>query len=48
MGAVVDGDWVYLFDNGGNLFGLTIDPSYQTIPNRLLRAPRLHGATLWR
>ena len=33
MGAVVDGNWVFVFDNYGSLYGLTIDPNILTIPN---------------
>jgi hypothetical protein len=49
MAPVVDGDWVYFVDNGGYLYGYTIDPSYKTVtapPAGLLRAdPRsfIHG-----
>ena len=28
MPATIDGNWVFVLDNGGNLYGLTIDPSY--------------------
>ncbi len=31
MAPVVDGDWVYFVDNGGYLYGYTIDPSYAPI-----------------
>jgi hypothetical protein len=26
MAPVVDGNWVYVLDNGGNLYGFTLDP----------------------
>jgi hypothetical protein len=32
MAPVVDGDWVYVVDNGGYLYGYTIDPSYKSVP----------------
>jgi len=41
MGAVVDGDWLYLFDNNGDLYGLTIDPSYPAIQDRFRRQHRI-------
>jgi hypothetical protein len=31
MAPVADGDWVYFVDNGGYLYGFTIDPSYKAI-----------------
>jgi outer membrane protein assembly factor BamB len=30
----IDGNWVFVLDNNGNLYGLTIDPSYPTIQAR--------------
>jgi len=27
----IDGNWIFVLDNGGNLYGLTIDPSYPAI-----------------
>jgi len=48
MGAVVDGDWVYLFDNSGYLYGLTIDPHYAPIANRFLRAQAVQRVIHWR
>lgn len=33
MGAVVDGQWIFVLDNFGALYGLTIDPNVKTIPN---------------
>jgi len=47
MGPVVDGDWVYVFDNDGYLFGLTIDPSYPPIPNAFLRRRGYHPTIRW-
>ena len=29
--AVVDGNWVYVLDDGANMYGLTLDPSYPVI-----------------
>lgn len=43
MGVVVDGDWVYAFDMSGDLYGLTIDPNYPTIPNPSLRERQLES-----
>ncbi len=34
MGPVVDGDWVYLFDNSGHLYGLTIEARFPAIADR--------------
>jgi len=31
MAPVVDGSWVWVFDESGNLYGLTIDPSVKAI-----------------
>jgi hypothetical protein len=31
MAPTIDGKWLFLLDNGGNLYGLTIDPSYPAI-----------------
>jgi len=47
MGPVVDGDWVYVYDNGGYLFGLTIDPHYPAIPNSFLRRRVLQHTIRW-
>jgi len=41
MAPVVDGDWVYFVDNGGYLYGYTIDPGYKTVappPAGMIRA----------
>jgi hypothetical protein len=34
MGAVVDGDWIWLSDNDGDLYGLTIDPNEPMLRTR--------------
>jgi outer membrane protein assembly factor BamB len=31
MPATIDGKWVFVIDNNGNLYGMTIDPSYPAI-----------------
>jgi hypothetical protein len=31
MPPTIDGDWIYVIDNNGNLYGLTIDPGYATV-----------------
>ncbi len=28
MAPVVDGDWIFVFDNNGNLYSLTVDPNF--------------------
>jgi hypothetical protein len=33
--AIVDGNWLYVLDNAANLYGLTLDPSYPVITNKL-------------
>jgi hypothetical protein len=42
MAAVVDGDWLYVLDNGGNLYGFTLDPRYKAVaaPQGLRPDPR--------
>ena len=34
MAPTVDGLWLWVFDNSGNLYGMTIDPSVPTITIR--------------
>jgi hypothetical protein len=48
MGPVVDGDWVYLFDNTGHLYGLTIDGSFPAIADRFRRLRAIEPQTIWR
>jgi hypothetical protein len=31
MAPTIDGNWIFVLDNKGNLYGLTIDPSYPAI-----------------
>ncbi|MGD0475998.1 MAG: malectin domain-containing carbohydrate-binding protein [Candidatus Velthaea sp.] len=38
MPATIDGNWVFVLDNSGNMYGLTTDPSYPTI-QAIYRAP---------
>jgi hypothetical protein len=40
MGVVVDADWVYLLDNGGDLYGFTIDPNFPPIQNTFVHSRR--------
>jgi hypothetical protein len=47
MPATIDGDWVYIIDNNGNLYGLTIDSSYPTIQAKL-RVPTAQQRMTWR
>lgn len=48
MGAVVDADWVYLFDNTGHLYGLTIDGRFPAIADRFRALPAVDTNPLWR
>jgi hypothetical protein len=34
MAPTIDGNWIFVLDNKGNLYGLTIDPSYPAINTR--------------
>jgi hypothetical protein len=34
MGAVVDGDWIWLSDSGGDIYGMTTDSSVPTLSSR--------------
>jgi hypothetical protein len=46
MAPVVDGNWLWVIDNSGNFYGLTIDPSVKAITaRRVFRSPlsRFHG-----
>jgi hypothetical protein len=40
MPPTIDGAWLFVLDESGDLYGLTLDPSYATIPNRITRARR--------
>jgi hypothetical protein len=31
MAPTIDGNWIFVLDNNGNLYGLTIDPKYKAI-----------------
>jgi hypothetical protein len=46
MPPTIDGDWIFVLDNSGNLYALTIDPSYPAIQTKY-RAPNPHQATTW-
>ncbi len=43
MAPVIDGTWMWVTDDSGALYALTIDPSFSVITNRL-KASRLPGA----
>jgi hypothetical protein len=48
MAPVVDGNWLWVIDNSGNFYGLTIDPSVPKIAaRRAFRSAlsRYHGNT---
>jgi len=47
MGATVDGDWLYVIDNGGALYAMTLDPSFPAISNNVRVKPALHPY-VWR
>jgi outer membrane protein assembly factor BamB len=36
MAPVVSGDWLWLFDNGGDLYGMTLDASVPAVRNRTM------------
>jgi hypothetical protein len=38
MGAVVDGDWVFLLDEYGDMYGYTIDPNFSPTSSARVRA----------
>jgi hypothetical protein len=40
MAPVVSGNWLWLFDNGGDLYGMTLDANVPAIPNRTLAENR--------
>jgi hypothetical protein len=41
MAPAVDGEWVYVLDNSGNLYGLTVNPAFPAItPTARHLAPR--------
>jgi hypothetical protein len=42
----IDGDWIFVLDNNGNMYGLTIDPSYPPINTRY-RQPNARQRTKW-
>jgi len=48
MGTVVDGDWVYLYDMNGDLYGFTLDPNFLAIQDKFRRAKRLQRPSPWR
>jgi len=48
MGAVADADWIFLLDNNGDFYGLTIDPAYPAIPNTFLATHRVDRTIPWR
>jgi hypothetical protein len=44
--AVIDGDWLFVIDDSGNLYGLTIDSNYAAIPAQS-RAPDARQRRTW-
>jgi outer membrane protein assembly factor BamB len=46
MPPTIDGNWIFVIDNNGNLYGLTIDPSYAAIQARY-RAPDARQVKGW-
>jgi hypothetical protein len=46
MGPVVDGDWVYVFDNNSDFYALTIDPNFQAI-SKTLRKKSTERKYVW-
>jgi hypothetical protein len=48
MGVVVDGDWVFLLDNGGDLYGFTTDPNFPPIKNTFINSRHAQPMMPWR
>jgi hypothetical protein len=48
MAVVADADWIYLIDQQGYFYGLTIDPSVPEIPNTFARPRRTLTAPVFR
>jgi outer membrane protein assembly factor BamB len=46
MPPTIDGKWIFVLDNNGNMYGLTIDPSYPAIDAKY-RAPNARQRTKW-
>jgi hypothetical protein len=46
MPPTIDGNWIFVLDNNGDLYGLTIDPSYPAIDSRY-RAPNARQQVRW-
>ena len=42
----IDGKWVFVIDNSGNVYGLTLDPNFKTITAKL-RAPDARSRPVW-
>jgi hypothetical protein len=48
MAPIVDGDWVYVLDNGGNLYGLTLGVPHRRVRSPALGAPDRRSLVRWR
>ena len=46
VAPTIDGNWIFVLDNNGNMYGLTLDPSYPAI-NTKYRAPNARQRTKW-
>jgi hypothetical protein len=46
MPPTIDGDWIFLLDNNGNFYGLTLDPSFPSIQSKY-RAPNSRQRAKW-
>lgn len=46
MAPTIDGDWLFVLDNNGNIYGLTIDPNYKAIAAKR-RAPNARQRMKW-
>jgi hypothetical protein len=44
MAPTIDGNWIFVLDNNGNMYGLTIDPNYPAIDTKY-RAPNARQRT---
>jgi hypothetical protein len=47
MPVTVDGDWVFILDNNGNLYGLTTDPSFPAINARIALPTARQRESIW-
>jgi hypothetical protein len=47
MPVTIDGDWVFVIDNNGNLYGLTTDSRFATIQAKYRAPTARQRATPW-